>query len=51
MNWLFDGLFDKIKEGLIDAIMSRFVGMFDNINQQVGEIAANVGQTPTGWNV
>jgi hypothetical protein len=50
MDWLLDGLFDRIKQGLIDAIMSRFAGMYDTINQQVGDIAENVGQTPMSWN-
>ena len=50
MDWLLDGLFGWIKQGLIDAIMARFAGMYDTINQQVGEIAANVGQTPGSWN-
>ena len=50
MDWLLEGLFDWIKQGLIDAIMAKFVGMYDTINQQVGDIAANVGQTPGSWN-
>jgi len=50
MDWLFDGLWDTIKAGLIDAIMSQFAGMYDTINQQVGDIAVNVGQTPGDWN-
>ena len=39
-----------MKNSLIDAIMDRFTGMFDSINARVGDIAANVGQTPGGWN-
>jgi hypothetical protein len=50
MNWLTDWLTDWLKQGLIDAIMNRFGGMYDSINARVGEIAANVGQTPEGWN-
>jgi len=30
--------------------MARFVGMYDHINAEVGNIATNVGQTPAGWN-
>lgn len=41
---------DWIKEGLIEAILSSFSGMFENINEEVGNIAAQVGQTPEGWN-
>jgi hypothetical protein len=50
MEWLTDWLTDWLKQGLIDAIMDRFGGMYDSINARVGEIAANVGQTPEGWN-
>ena len=50
MDWLLGGLWDSIKQGLIDAIMSQFAGMYDTINQQVGEIATNVGMTPGAWN-
>jgi hypothetical protein len=48
------GLFDSIAEWfrgiLIDGILSNFTGMFDEVNTKVGEIAAQVGQTPEGWN-
>ena len=50
MSWLLDGLFGWIKQGLIDAIMARFAGLYDTINAEVGSIAANVGQTPGDWN-
>jgi len=49
-NSLFDSLTQWIKEGLIDGILSNFSGMFDSINEQVGDIAGQVGQTPEGWN-
>jgi hypothetical protein len=50
MDFLFDWLTDWIKQGLIDGIMKQFAGIYDSINAQVGEIAAQVGQTPQGWN-
>ena len=50
MSWLFDGITDWLKQFFIDAIMSSFTGMFDSVNQQVGDIAAQVGATPEGWN-
>jgi hypothetical protein len=50
MDWMTDWLTDWIKQGLIDAIMARFGGMYDSINARVGEIAANVGQTPGDFN-
>ena len=50
MDYLFGWLTDWIKQGLIDGIMGQFSGVYDSINNQVGQIAANVGQTPEGWN-
>jgi len=50
MSWLFDGIIDWIKQFFIDAIMASFAGIFDSVNQQVGDIAVQVGQTPAGWN-
>ena len=50
MDWLTDALTGWMKDSLIDAIMERFSGMYDSVNARVGEIAANVGQTPGGWN-
>ena len=50
MDWLLGGLFDWIKEMLIDAIMASFAGMFESVNEQVADIAVQVGQTPGGWN-
>jgi len=50
MDWLLGGLFDWIKQGLIDAIMANFANLYDTINAEVGNIAVNVGQTPAGWN-
>ena len=48
------GLFDSIAEWfrgiLIDGITSNFTGMFNEVNEKVGEIAGQVGQTPQGWN-
>ena len=46
MQSLIDSIFESIKEGLIEAVMAQFVILFEFINQQVGEVAVNVGQTP-----
>lgn len=35
---------------MIDSIMGNFTTMYATINAEVGNIAANVGQTPAGWN-
>jgi hypothetical protein len=50
MDWLTDSFTDWLKQGLIDAVMIKFRGMFEAINTQVGGIAADVGRTPEGWN-
>ncbi|MDR1131931.1 MAG: hypothetical protein LBL15_05890 [Oscillospiraceae bacterium] len=51
MDFLFGRLTDWIKESLIEGIMSQFTGMYDQLNEQAGEIAGQVGQTPGDWNV
>lgn len=38
------------KEVLIDGIISNLSGTFDTVNAKVGEIAGEVGMTPSGWN-
>jgi hypothetical protein len=35
---------------LVEGIITNLSGMFDNVNQQVGEIAGQVGLTPAAWN-
>jgi hypothetical protein len=50
MDFLFGRLTDWIKEGLIEGIISQFTGMYDRLNEQAGEIAGQVGQTPGDWN-
>jgi predicted Co/Zn/Cd cation transporter (cation efflux family) len=50
MAWLFDGIADWLHELLVNAVMASFAGMFGMVNDQVTDIAVQVGQTPTGWN-
>ena len=38
------------KEVLIAGIISNLSGTFDTVNAKVGEIAGEVGMTPSGWN-
>lgn len=49
-----DSILDKITEWLrtmlVEGIITNLSGMFDNVNQQVGEIAGQVGLTPAAWN-
>ena len=50
MGFLTDWLTDWIKGLLIDGIMGNLGGLFDGVNTQVGEVAAQVGMTPAAWN-
>ena len=50
MDWLFGWITDWIKQGLIDAITGQFTGIFESVNNQVTDVASQVGQTPQGWN-
>ena len=40
MDFLLDALTDWLKEMLVGGIMSNLSGMFDSVNQQVGDIAS-----------
>ena len=40
---------DWLKEMFVSAIMGNLSGMFDSVNQQVGEIATDVGMTPASF--
>ena len=50
MDFLTDWITDFLKELLIDGILSNLGGLFDNVNNRVGEIAATVGTPPASWN-
>ncbi len=47
---ILDWLEEWFKAVLIDGITSNLTGLFDTVNTKVGEIAADVGATPQGWN-
>jgi len=50
MNILTDWIAEWIKGLLVGGIMSNLSGLFDNVNNQVGEITVNVGMTPWAFN-
>jgi len=50
MSWLFDALFGRLREMLIDGIIFNFTHMFTEANREINAIAEQVGQTPAGWN-
>jgi hypothetical protein len=47
---IFDAITEWIKELLIGSIENSLTGMFGDVNEKVGTIATQVGQTPQGWN-
>ena len=50
MQSILDKLAEWLKELLIDGITGNLSGMFDTVNTKVGEIAGEVGMTPSAWN-
>lgn len=50
MDFLLEGITKWLKEVLVGGIVSNLTGMFDSTNQQIGEIAGQVGLTPQAWN-
>ena len=49
MERILQQITDWLKEMLIGAIMNNLSGMFDSVNQRVGEIAVSVGMTPESF--
>lgn len=50
MDFLWDSITEWLKELLVSGIINNLSGMFDQVNQRVGEIAGQVGTTPQAWN-
>ena len=50
MQSILDAINEWIKEILLGAINGNLSTMFGDVNEKVGTIAAEVGQTPQGWN-
>ncbi len=50
MQSILDKLTEWLTAMLIDGIITNLSGMFDNVNQKIGDIAGEVGLTPAGWN-
>jgi hypothetical protein len=47
---LFDSIEEWIRELLTGFISSNLTTLFTDVNEKTGNIAAEVGQTPQGWN-
>ena len=50
MGMILDSIVEWLKEVLVGGIVSNLSGMFDSVNQQVGDIAGQVGAPPQAWN-
>ena len=50
MNFIWDSITNWLKEVLVSGIVSNLSGLFDSTNEQIGEIAGQVGLTPQSWN-
>lgn len=49
MQSILEQITDWIKSMIISGIMGNLSGMFDSVNQQVGQIAGDVGTTPANF--
>lgn len=49
MQSILEQITDWLKSMIISGIMGNLSGMFDSVNQQVGQIASDVGTTPVNF--
>ena len=49
MQAILDAIADWLKGMLVDGIMNNLTGMFDAVNQQVSDVASQVGNTPQNF--
>ena len=47
---IINSIKEWFREILTEGILSNLSGLFDSVNTEVGEIAAELGTTPAGWN-
>jgi hypothetical protein len=50
MDSIFEAIEKWFRELLTGAIEGSLTSMFGDVNEKVGTIAEQVGQTPQGWN-
>ena len=50
MDMIKEAITEWLREILVSGILSNLSGLFDNVNQKVGEIAVQVGTPPQSWN-
>ncbi|MDD4509752.1 MAG: hypothetical protein PHY23_02380 [Oscillospiraceae bacterium] len=51
MDMIKEAIIEWLREILVGGIVSNLSGMFDSVNEKVGEISTQVGTTPQAWNV
>ena len=50
MDMIKEAIIEWLREILVGGIVSNLSGMFDSVNEKVGEISVQVGTTPQAWN-
>ena len=50
MDTIINAIVEWLKGVLVDGIMGNLDGLFNNVNEQVGGIASQVGTTPADFN-
>ena len=50
MDGIMESISEWLKEMLVTGTMSNLTGLFDSVNEEVSDIAVQVGQTPAAWN-
>lgn len=50
MDIIKQAITDWLRQILVGGIISNLSGLFDTVNQRVGEISGQVGTTPQAWN-
>ena len=50
MDFVLDAITEWLKELLVSGIIGTLSGMFDSVNDKVGDISTQVGMTPQAWN-
>jgi hypothetical protein len=50
MDSIGEWIAEWITKGLVEAIMKQYEDLFGYVNEQVGDLSVQIGQTPQGWN-
>lgn len=50
MDIIKEAIEEWLREILVGGIINNLSGLFDSVNEKVGEISTQVGMTPQGWN-